>query len=534
MSITIRQRCQAVAQCIYEQGVQGIQAIATATGLSKSSVHRHQQAITCRNQYPESLWWETPIGSQWLRVLVLGVVYFFGIKLGVGAESLSEFFAAIHIDTHVGVSASSLRQLKRQMRDAIIAYEVDQQAHCHPKEGQGICVSGDETFFGLPILVMVELASGFIFTEVECPNRTYGTWKTQIESWWTRRGWQCHFMVSDGAAALIKLAVSGLGCVSVADLFHALRALGQPFGSAIGRHISQLNKQAKAVQQQLLNVRRETKRQQLQQSMVEIEAQQHTVTKAQTTYHQALHRITKTIHPFSIQTLEWQLFDELSTQLKEPLAQMAALAETYGGQKATKAINTFEQQIPSMAQGIHAWWRWVSEALPATTSDLDVQEWVLMRLLPWVYWQQQTDKTRHPELKADYHQAAQKAYSQLAHHPMTLQMDPQQGQQWVEWAQWMCAKYQRTSSAVEGRNGYLSRLHHTGRGFSQQTLKVLTILHNFDLKRADGTTAAQRLFGHAFPDVFEWVVDSMGELPVARRSSKTKSSNPLPLAIFPA
>lgn len=176
-----------------------------------------------------------------------GVVYFFGIKLGVGAESLSEFFAAIHIDTHVGVSASSLRLLKRQMRDAIIAYEVAQQAHCQPKEGQGICVSGDGTFFGLPILVMVELASGFIFTEVECQNRTYAIWKAQIESWWTLRGWQCRFMVSDGAAALIKLAVSGLGCVSVADLFHAQRALGQPFGSVIGRHISQLNKQARAV-----------------------------------------------------------------------------------------------------------------------------------------------------------------------------------------------------------------------------------------------------------------------------------------------
>ncbi len=42
-------------------------------------------------------------------------------------------------------------------------------------------------------------------------------------------------MVSDGAPALIKLALSGLGCVSVADLFHALRALAQPIGSAIGR-----------------------------------------------------------------------------------------------------------------------------------------------------------------------------------------------------------------------------------------------------------------------------------------------------------
>ena len=31
----------------------------------------------------------------------------------------------------------------------------------------------------------------------------------------------------------------------------------------------------------------------------------------------------------------------------------------------------------------------------------------------------------------------------------------QQGQQWIMWTQWMCAKYQRISSAVEGRNGYL-------------------------------------------------------------------------------
>jgi len=47
----------------------------------------------------------------------------------------------------------------------------------------------------------------------------------------------------------------------------------------------------------------------------------------------------------------------------------------------------------------------------------------------------------------------------------------------------MCAKFQRTSSAVEGRNGYLSRLHHSHRGFTEQTLKVLTVIHNFDLLR---------------------------------------------------
>lgn len=96
---------------------------------------------------------------------------------------------------------------------------------------------------------MLELASGFIFTEVERPNRTYATWQAQIQQWWTRCGWHCHFMVSDGAPALTKLAVSGLGCVSVSDLFHALSALAQPIGSDMGRQMSQLNKKATALQQ---------------------------------------------------------------------------------------------------------------------------------------------------------------------------------------------------------------------------------------------------------------------------------------------
>jgi hypothetical protein len=87
---------------------------------------------------------------------------------------------------------------------------------------------------------------------------------------------------------------------------------------------------------------------------------------------------------------------------------------------------------------------------------------------------------------------------------------------------WMCAKFQRTSSAVEGRNGYLSRLHHASRGFSEQSLKVLTIIHNFDLQRADGTTAAQRLFDRQFPDLFEWAGQNMGDLPRARRTLKSK------------
>ncbi len=83
-------------------------------------------------------------------------------------------------------------------------------------------VGADETFFGLPILVAVELASGFIFSEAVCENRTYATWWEQVSGWFTPEQWDCRILVSDGARALVKLALSGLGCPSIPDLFHLL------------------------------------------------------------------------------------------------------------------------------------------------------------------------------------------------------------------------------------------------------------------------------------------------------------------------
>jgi hypothetical protein len=513
----------------------GISAIASALNLPKSSVHRHQQAILRRQQYPESEWWETAVGSSWLKLLVLGVVYYFGIKQGVGSESLSEFLHVLRLDQQVGSSASALRRLEQQMKQAIIDYQQAQSSACQPQSGTGICVGGDETFFGgLPILVMVELASGYILTEVACENRTYQTWSAQIADWWTQGGWHCHYMVSDGAKALIKLAVTGLNCVSVSDLFHALRALAQPLGSTLGRQISHLQKHQVKLQQQVDKTTDELQRQALQQSLDSFDHQQQVLTQAQQTYHTALHAITKAVHPFQIDTLDCQGLSTLSAQLTAPLQALTTLALTVSSDSAIAAIDTFRQQIPTFAQGIHAWWQWVTLTLAAQTDDLDVQNWVLTSLLPWVYWQQQADKSRHPELKRCYQQAAQQAHTVVLNHPLTAQIDDSQRQHWVAWGQWMVAKYQRTSSAVEGRNGYLSRLHHAGRGFAAQTLQVLTIIHNFDLKRADGTTAAQRLFNRPFPDLFESVVDSMGDLPLPRKSSKAHQPNSLSSMLFPA
>jgi hypothetical protein len=79
----------------------------------------------------------------------------------------------------------------------------------------------------------------------------------------------------------------------------------------------------------------------------------------------------------------------------------------------------------------------------------------------------------------------------------------------------MIAKFQRASSAVEGRNGFLSQMHHNGRGISGRRLKVLTVIHNFVIRRPDETAAAQRLYETDFPDLFEWLITQMPELPLS-------------------
>ncbi len=110
-------------------------------------------------------------------------------------------------------------------------------------------------------------------------------------------------------------------------------------------------------------------------------------------------------------------------------------------------------------------------------------------------------------------------------------MTPSALETYHAWARDLAGLFQRASSAVEGRNGYLSPLNHCARGTPPQRLKVMTVIHNFDLKHADGTTAAQRLFRRSFPDLFDWKV---APLPVPRKPRTPAKFNPLKLLTVPA
>ena len=48
-------------------------------------------------------------GRQWLTRLVVATLYTFGLKRGVGLDTMSEFFARLRLATQVGCSPSALR-----------------------------------------------------------------------------------------------------------------------------------------------------------------------------------------------------------------------------------------------------------------------------------------------------------------------------------------------------------------------------------------------------------------------------------------
>jgi len=85
-----------------------------------------------------------------------------------------------------------------------------------------------------------------------------------------------------------------------------------------------------------------------------------------------------------------------------------------------------------------------------------------------------------------------------------------------------CAQhFQRSSSCVEGRNGYLSLRHHGLHHLSDRKLSVLTVIHNFYIKRPDKTTAAERFFGQKPRDLFEVLVEQL-DLPARPAKPRTK------------
>jgi len=145
----------------------------------------------------------------------------FGLKRGVGAETLSEFFSRLRLEGHVGCSPSALRSvihtLERLLLDTAAAWEKEGIAH---GEIRPVIGAVDETFLQRMMLGVMALATGYVLLEEVAADRSLATWCDRANERLTTLGTEVLDLVSDRAKALIKLAHTGLRCPSIPDVFH--------------------------------------------------------------------------------------------------------------------------------------------------------------------------------------------------------------------------------------------------------------------------------------------------------------------------
>ena len=522
---------------IKDSSKKSIRKLADLINRPKSSVHRHLQAQEKRNLHPESLLWESPEGSAWLRVLVFATLYVFCLGRGVGTDQLSLFFKLIRIDTQVGISPSAWQHLVKQMETLLPQF----QEACEKsvkKENRQVVVGMDETFFGsFLILVLMDLQSGYLLLEDISDDRCYETWYAKTAPRLENLGIDVNYAVSDRAKALIKLAITGFDCELGADLFHAQQDVSHWLGAKLGKLSKNAQKELAAAQQaenKASSAITESEQIQLQKNRLKAEETLAANQQSQADYHDNLQAIADAVHPFS-------LVDNIphdAVKVEELLEQRAQAFEKIARQQGIddkkNTLKTFRNQFQPLAVTVSCWWLWVRETLQNLTVDEVMQNWLIMTLLPVVYWHQHLHKTQNSKARKQYRKAWEQAVSAFRAHPFTASLSESDIQRWLTWAESMVRQFHRSSSAVEGRNGCLSQMYHNGRGLSKRRLQSATVIHNYGSKREDGTTAAMRLLGTEFPDLFSWLLEHMGELPLPRKGRERGVSNPLNLISVPA
>ncbi len=533
ITATIRSRDSKVFAAIAGFGQQSLRRIGEVVGLTKDSVARSLIAIAKRNRYPESYFWETAEGQVWLRLLVIGALYVFGLKGNQGAERLSEFFKLVRVSTHVGVSPTALRGIMKEMEEQVARFGMMQEEKQREKGGdkREIVGSGDETWLGEQmLLVLMDLISGYLVLEGEAEDRSYATWEGKAQARLEALGLRVRHFVSDRGKSLIKLATAGFGCGAGADLFHAQydvskwlgRSLYGKFGQA-GRQLSEAKEKMIAMEEKEVAPAEIAHRKQgveyYQEKLKKIEAG----TRA---YHQAQQAVSAAVHAFSVEDNRPQTSAQVETRLEEQSRCFEKIAEEQAVTDDRDAVGKFRRQVKDVAAIVDAWWLWTKESL-ARDLKPEFGDWLLFILLPVIYWHQQLQKTQNPDMKTLYQVARRNAQAAYATHPVTQTISQKDLAHWRSWAEWAGGNFHRASSAVEGRNGCLSRSYCDGRGLTTRRLAALTVIHNYDTRRLDGSTPAERLYGEKLPHLFEWLIGQMEALPLPRQTRQHNAPNAL-------
>ena len=234
------------------------------------------------------------------------------------------FFHRVRLDRHVGSSPTALRNVRRQLEEAILAYQAPQHSDlCQSEQRVEISAGADETFFDEVILVLMHWSSGYIVLEETAADRCDDTWQGRVRQAAEPLGITLRYLVSDRAKALVKLAWDGFQCPSMPDVFHALRDLAKAVGVSFHLKLARLEDKRTQAQRTRSGLQAKGKHTGVQERfMGHLEEQIATLRADQTRAKQVLREASYAAHPFALSDSSRQQATEVEAALHQALAEL--------------------------------------------------------------------------------------------------------------------------------------------------------------------------------------------------------------------
>jgi Family of unknown function (DUF6399) len=466
-------------------------------------------------------------GELVLRRIVLAAITTFQFQGAGGIRLVGTFIERAGLDRFVATSRGALHPLAAKIESDLIDWrDQEQPTLAQQMKPRAITLVLDEHFHsGRPCLVGQEPTAGFLLVECYRDQRDADTWKEAIEEGTRGMAVEVIQLTTDEARALLCLAEKGLQTAHSPDLFHGQRNLLKPLLLPLQRPIQQAEKELQKATRhsdKLDTPLPEPQSEQQWLALIEAVRQEEAIRKqleeAKQLAGQAVQQVRGVgddYHPFDRQTGQPVTAEEVGKRLTEHVDKLAEVVEQAGlSEKARQAVNKSRTWVGTL-MGVVAWFWGLANARVEELELSEEQERIVKeKLLAGHYWAMAAARARTAEERERLKKRAEELKKEAWREGGALSSLAEEARREVEeMARETAGLFQRSSSAVEGRNGRLALQQHGHSRVSEQRLKALTVIHNYLSKRADGTTAAQRFFGQKHKDLLCWLLERMPDLP---------------------
>jgi transcriptional regulator with XRE-family HTH domain len=471
---------------------------------------------------------ESPVGLAFLHRLLLAAQLVFEENCSCGLRQISRFLELTRLDGVLASSYGSQQKLSAAMEAEILAFAEHERSRLGPQmPTKDVALCEDETFHPRPCLVAIEPVSGYIPVEIYCDSRDAATWNHVVQEALEGLSVRVVQCVSDEARGLLAHARDGLDAHHSPDLFHVQQELSQatafPLTAQTRRAEEEL--QAARLERQRAEAERDACQSQCPQSEVGLALDQQLADAAQreaavqarlAACQQRAQRAAEArrglghdYHPFDTVTGSPCDAEEVSRRLKARFDEIERVArEADLSERCQQKIAKARRVLVAMLATIAFFWRLLRARLQTLSLPPDLEQVFVKWLLSGHYFLLAAAKASTAERRQELRALGERLLNHARDGPLSEL--PEEQRRLLEQAAADCAVlFQRSSSCVEGRNGQLALWHHSLHRLSERRLRVLTVLHNFFLRRPDGTTAAERFFEAAPGDLFAWLLDRL-------------------------